>query len=234
MRSNAAMPVTYEEEKSEKLRVLVADDHPVCRYGVSLALNAMGHDVVAEVASSNGLLDAAERGTCDMIITDYIMPGDPLHDGHLMLQNLKRICPDIPVIVMTSLRNLGLLREAMREGVQGWVDKAEGVQELAAAVDAARMGKSYVSKSVRLSLVRHEAKLERKQRQLTSAEARVLRMSVNEGATLQVIADRLGFTYKSASKHKRAALAKLYVQNDMELYEYCRWMNLGDDKTEAF
>lgn len=229
MKSNAALSIVHEEEKAEPLRVVVADDHPVCRFGVRATLKAMGHDVVAEVASSNGLLDEVEHGTCDMVITDYIMPGDPQHDGHAMLQSLRRIRPDMPVVVMTSLRNLGLLKEAMREGVQGWVDKAEGVAELSAAIDAARIGQTYVSKSVRSLLVRHEAKLERRPSRLTHAEARVLRMSVSEGATLQVIADRLGFTYKSASKHKRAALAKLYVQNDLELYEYCRWVDLDDE-----
>ncbi|HEY9132311.1 MAG TPA: response regulator transcription factor [Dyella sp.] len=229
MRSNVALSIVHEEEKAEPLRVVVADDHPVCRYGVRAALKAMGHDVIAEVASSNSLLDAAEHSACDMVITDYIMPGDSHHDGHFMLQNLRRVRPDMPVVVMTSLRNLGLLKEAMREGIQGWVDKAEGVTELAAAVGAARAGQTYVSKSIRSLLVKHEAKLERRPVRLTHAEARVLRMSVSEGATLQVIADRLGFTYKSASKHKRAALAKLYVQNDMELYEYCRWVDLDDE-----
>lgn len=213
-------------------RVVLADDHPITRYGIRLALApSRVAKVVGEAGSVHELFEVLASASADIIVADFIMPDKnrKAGDGLAMVRRLVDTYPKAPVIVVTAVRNRGLMDIALNDGAKGWIDKGEGQTELAKAVEEVRSGKSYVGRATRLSLTNSLAEYKPRSRTpLTGAEVRVLSMFVNQSLSLREIAERLDCSYKIVSRHRCSALEKLGLNSDQELYEYCRWVDLAD------
>jgi two-component system capsular synthesis response regulator RcsB len=209
-------------------RVVLADDHPISRYGIRVALEyeKVAH-VVAEAGSADELFAVLQTIPCDLIVTDYAMPDEGHTDGLAMIYRLANLYPHLPVVIITAIGNVGLLEAALRAGVRGWVEKGECCSQLAAAIREACAGRSYVSRSLQAIRRERDQRIGMGTTELTAAEIRVLNLAVHESLTASQIAERLGCSYKVVSRHKRSALAKLGLKSDQELYEYSRWMDLA-------
>ncbi|NID04700.1 response regulator transcription factor [Luteibacter jiangsuensis] len=209
-------------------KVFLADDHPIIRYGVRMALEAQGAaKVIGEAGSANELLELLRQSRCDIIVTDFSMPDDQGRDGLSLIERLRRLYPDIPVVVITALRNAGLLASLMRQGVAGLVEKEGDVGELGLALQAASKGREFVSRNLRTLLLENEVAMKGKDTpKLTDAEIEVLRLFAYDGLTSQQISERLNRSRKTISRHKRSAQAKLGLNTNQELLDYCRQVDL--------
>lgn len=207
---------------NNSLRIILADDHTIVRYGIRLAVEANGvAQVVAEASNSDELIAAVQTEACDAIVTDYSMPGEITQDGMALVDRLMRIRHDVPIIVVTALRNAAILNKLMAKGVKGIVEKAGGVQELHYALLAVAQGLSYLSPGLQSMLasasivgsrVGHEAKL-------TTMESEVIRHFV-QGLSPTEIAQRLNRSVKTISRHKMSGQRKLGAANSQQLIEY--------------
>ncbi|TAM52760.1 MAG: response regulator transcription factor [Paraburkholderia sp.] len=210
---------------NKPLQIILAEDHGIVRYGIRLAIEA-GHvaHVVAEAADSDELIAAARQHPCDAIVTDLSMPGTRTRDGIALVDRLQRICPGVPIIVVTALRNAAILNKLLARGVKGVVDKAGGVNELHCALVAAGQGRTYVSPGVEKLLARMNLVGERvgKEATLTTAEMEVIRLFAADGLTAAQIAERLNRSVKTVSAHKVRAQHKLGLGTNQELLEYWR------------
>ncbi|WP_158628757.1 response regulator transcription factor [Dyella choica] len=210
-----------------KLKVILADDHPIVRLGLHHMLKSSGiAEVVAEANSPSKLLHALSTVQCDIVVTDLCMPDDHSRDGLSLIQRLTRLYPGIPVIVITVLRNAGLLRSVLQRGARGLINKASDVSELALALHAASKGRTYIDKGLRATLSTHTAPLHVPP-PLTVAETEVLRLFACESLSAQQIAARLHRSHKTVSRHKRSVQAKLGLETNQELLDYCRHVDLG-------
>jgi two-component system capsular synthesis response regulator RcsB len=163
-----------------------------------------------------------------MIVTDFSMPDEQNRDGLSLIERLTRLFPDKPIVVITALRNPGLVAALLKHGVKAVVEKSGDVAELALAIKAASSGRKYISRSLRTLLVSHEVAIkEQDTPKLTRAEIEVLRLFAYEGLTSQQISERLRRSRKTVSRHKRSAQAKLGLETNQELMEYCRQVNLA-------
>lgn len=209
-----------------KLKVILADDHTVVRLGLRLMLKSSGiAEVVAEAISPSELLHKISTTHCDVVVTDFCMPDDRGRDGLSLIQRLTRLYPKIPVIVITALHNAGLLRSALKQGAQGLISKESATTELTLALHAVSKGRTYVDKGFQTILSDHVAP-HGDHPPLTAAEIEVLRLFAYEGLSVQQIATRLHRSYKTISRHKRSAQAKLGLNTNQELLDYCRQMDL--------
>lgn len=210
---------------NKPLQIILAEDHGIVRYGIRLAIEA-GHvaHVVAEAADSDELIAAVRQHPCDAIVTDLSMPGTRTRDGIALVVRLQRICPGVPIIVVTALRNAAILNKLLARGVKGVVDKAGGVNELHCALVAAGQGRTYVSPGVEKLLARMNLVGERvgKEATLTTAEMEVIRLFAADGLTAAQIAERLNRSVKTVSAHKVRAQHKLGLGTNQELLEYWR------------
>ncbi|MFF3907656.1 response regulator [Streptomyces sp. NPDC001848] len=131
------------------LRVLVADDNPVVRAGLT-ALLSTHHDieVVAEAADGTQAVALAARHGPDIVLLDHRMPGT---DG---LTALPRLAARAPVMMLTYSTEPEVVAEALRRGASGYLVHGEfTVAELIAAVRGLREGRRTVSPcAVRSSL----------------------------------------------------------------------------------
>src|SRR5262245_36782504 len=127
-------------------RVVLADDHPIIRAGVRMLLES-GEDatVVAEAESPDALLKVLSETPADLLITDFSMPGGNEADGLALLQRIRRTYPDLPIIVLTMVANVGVIGSILAIGVRGLIDKAAGIAEVSLAIRAVGQGRDHLS-----------------------------------------------------------------------------------------
>lgn len=210
------------------LRIALSDDHPVVRAGVrSLLENASGHDedwsVVAEADNADELLSVLAHTPLDLLITDFSMPGSRSGDGLTLIGQIRRRYPDLPVIVLTMVSNLPVLRAIADAGVRGLVLKAAAADELPQVVRRVMQGCDSCGEALR-GLLDGQAG-ERDEPLLSPREVEVLRLFV-AGNSVSQIAARLHRSKQTISRQKTDAMDKLGLNNDLEIYDYARSMGL--------
>lgn len=212
------------------LRIALSDDHPVVRAGVRAVLerarleSATGGSerwqVVAEATNPDELIDLLACTELDLLITDFSMPGDSrAGDGLILLGQIRRRYPELPVIVLTMISNLPVLRAIVETGVRGLLDKAAAASELAQAVQEVMQGRPYLGEALRAAL--ENIGDERDEVSLSPRETEVLRLFV-AGHSVSEIAAKLHRSKQTISRQKTDAMAKLGLKNDLDIYEYAR------------
>lgn len=202
------------------LRIILADDHPIVRSGVRALLERNNLQVVAEAGSTGELFTALANHECDVLLTDFSMPGGQLADGLAMLEALRGKLPQLPIIVLTMMNNPGVLSSILATGVRGLLNKSDALSELPLAIQAVSHGRDYVSASGGHQLEQMEGH-DSTRLPLSPREAEVLGLFVS-GLTVSQIAEQLDRSIKTVSRQKMDGMAKLGLKTDLEVYAYAR------------
>ena len=188
--------------------------------------SAMNISIVAEADSPEVLLSTLRETPADLLITDFSMPSSQEADGLSLLQRIRRMYPDLPIIVLTMVGNVGVVGAILATGVRGLIDKAAGMAEISLAIQAVGQGRDYVSTTFRQSLMQSQFNPEAgSPPRLSPREVEVLRLFAS-GMTVSAIADRLSRSVKTVSRQKTDAMNKLGLKNDLEIYAFAREHNL--------
>ncbi|MDR0182176.1 response regulator transcription factor [Lysobacter arvi] len=208
--------------------IVLADDHPIVSSGVRALLEqSPGFRVVAEATSPDELLRVLDATACQLVVTDFNMPGEQAADGLSLLQLIGRRWPALNVVVLTQLANPGVLSNIARlPNVRGVVSKSDAMKELPTAVTAATAGRSYLSASVRKQIESVQGESQDATTALSKREAEVMRLFAL-GHTVSEIARQLNRSVKTVSSQKVEAMRKLGVKSDLEFYAYAREHGLG-------
>lgn len=212
-----------------KLRVVIADDHPLILIGIR---ELLGRDinitVEAIAATPSELVKQLETSPPDVVITDYSMPGDEQYgDGIRFISYLQRRFESVQFIVLTMVSNPMIISSLYDTGVQGVVLKQDELSEIMVALHLLRQGvkyypatfKQYASKSTLRSSVQERINT------LSPREFEVLRLFV-QGNSISSIAEQLNRSIKTVSSQKIAAMRKLNVDNNQDLITFCSQHNL--------
>jgi DNA-binding NtrC family response regulator len=111
-------------------RILVLDDEAILRDAIAEAMRRAGHAVDA-FDSGRPALDAFQQGGFDLVISDLRMPG---MDGVSVLEEAKRIAPDVPFIIVTAHGTVETAVGAMKKGAYDFIIKPFKLEELEALV----------------------------------------------------------------------------------------------------
>jgi two-component system capsular synthesis response regulator RcsB len=206
-----------------KKRVIVADDHPIIRAGVRMLLeDSTDTEIVAEADSPEALLSTLRATPADLLITDFSMPSDQEVDGLALIRRIRRDFPDLPIIVLTMMSNVGVIGTIVGAGVRGLIDKSAGMAEISLAIRAVRQGRDYVSSTFRQGLLQSQFDAKSGQTaRLSPRESEVLRLFAS-GLTVSGIAERLSRSVKTVSRQKSDAMTKLGLKSDLEIYAFAR------------
>ncbi|MET0255210.1 MAG: response regulator [Luteibacter sp.] len=217
--------------------VIIADDHPVVVAGVETILKSHRYDIVARAYDTDALFDALADHPCDVVVTDFSMPEGSRPDGMPMIRRIRALRPDVGIVVLTMLSNPAILRGLLDMGVASIFDKRTNLRDIPVAVHAADVGRSYLSPAVRRLFHETDCATEEEEdltTRLSPREVEVLR-AYAQGYELTDIAASMGRSFKTISRQKRSAMAKLGLLNDAQLYQYLAGVRAGalDDWSPA-
>lgn len=205
------------------MRVIIADDHPVVRIGLRMLVEVTRTCVVVgEAEGPDSLLELLSRTPCDLLITDFCMPGDVQADGLKLICTLHRRYPTLPIILVTMLANVPTLRSAIDQGAMAIVAKSASAKELPMAIKSVSEGKRFISELLRTPLAHcgAEARAAPSAR-LSVKEREVVRMLAS-GMTVSEIAANFQRSVSTISKQKNMAMQRLGVSTDVDLFAYAR------------
>jgi DNA-binding NarL/FixJ family response regulator len=211
------------------VRVVLADDHPMYRYGLRAVLASCTDIVVAgEATTGRELIELVETTRPDVVITDLHMPD---LDGIAATRELLARRPDLPVLVLTMLDDDESVFSAMRAGARGYLLKGADRAELVATVQALARGETVFGPGVARRIVGFF--LESSQRYtegalpgLTARERQVLDLLAG-GARNAEIGRSLGMSEKTVRNHLSSVFAKLHVADRTAAVVRAREFGLG-------
>jgi two-component system capsular synthesis response regulator RcsB len=172
--------------------------------------------LVGTAVNSSELVALLDAQACDVVFTDYAMPGGAYGDGAALLSYLRRRYPKIHIVVFTMMENPAVIHSMLALGIECIVSKADPLRHLVQAAHAAFAGRPYQTPAIANVLA---AVGGHNQVNLTQRESEVVRMFVS-GLTVNEIAARLCRSKKTVSAQKMSAMKKLGIERESDLYRY--------------
>jgi DNA-binding NarL/FixJ family response regulator len=197
----------------ERQRIVVADDHPLFRDALGLAVvEALPAAEVVEAGSLEGVEAAlAAAPDTDLVMLDLNMPG--MH-GFSGLVFLRAQFPSTPVAVISANEEAAVVRRAIEFGAAGYITKSAAPEEIRAALLAMLGGEMWLPPGIELGgeAAGADAALAAQLARLTPQQVRVL-MMLTEGLPNKQIAHALGVSEGTVKAHVSAILQKLQVDS---------------------
>jgi two-component system response regulator NreC len=212
---------------TERIRVLVADDHTIVRSGVRLLLEAEPDiEVVGEALDGHEVINKAETLRPDVILMDIAMPG---MDGLEATRHIKTFWPDIEVLVLTMHRTDDYFFEMLKAGASGYILKGAQTDELIHALKVVSRGEVFLYPSMTGRLV--EEYLSQAEGgihsdlSLSPRETEIL-ILLADGYSNKEIAEKLVISPSTVHSHRSNLMAKLGLSTRHELVQYARQRGL--------
>jgi DNA-binding NarL/FixJ family response regulator len=204
---------------TEKIRVLLVDDHAIVRLGLMTLINDQPNmEVVGEAGNAADAVKAATELQPDVVLMDIRMPGE---GGIEATRQITSRLPDTRVVMLTSFSEDEYVLQAIRAGAVGFVLKQADNAELLRAITAASSGEASLDPATTIRLLGHVRESERKAQaeafqDLTQREMDVL-VEVAQGKTNAEIGQELNLSEKTVRNYISNMLDKLNLTNRIEL-----------------
>ena len=211
------------KQQSIPIKIVVADDHPVVVMGISKMIDELDDiRVVATATTISQLFECLSKVHCDILVCDYSFENDKEPDGLLLLDKVRRLYPEVKIILLTAHDDLVIVQRAVKAGVSGFLSKASNDMSLISSVIArVYSGEKYLDPLTSKAMLQHMMSGELSvptllTSNLTARELEVVRM-FSRGMSVTDIAHYTDRSIKTISTQKKQAMLKLGACNDVEL-----------------
>ena len=204
---------------SEKIHVLIADDHAIVRQGLRLILSETDDLVVAgEAEDGADAMLLARQQHWDVFLLDVTMPN---RDGIDTLKQLKKEFPRAPVLILSMHPEEQFAVRALKAGASGYLNKQSAPEQLVTAIRQVAIGKKYVSAAVAQQLANAISDDSDKppHERITDREYQVLSL-IASGKTLTQVAETLNLGVATVSTYRARLLEKMGLRSTAELIRY--------------
>lgn len=206
--SNGSRPCSHA---NQRIRLLLADDHPVVRRGLTACLGQRPNlEIVGEAADGQEALRKAKELVPDVLLTDLDMP---YLTGLAVAEALHKELPGIKVLVLSTHSNTELVLRCAQVGVSGYVLKQASPDEFVLAIEAVNAGQSFFSPDVAHAALKQFVRGNGhgpEPADLTHREREVL-VHIAEGLCNKQIASRLNIGTRTVETHRERLMRKLNI-----------------------
>jgi len=203
----------------KKIRILIADDHPIVREGYKkILMSQPDMDVTGEAGNGQEVLDLIQKKDFDLILLDISMPG---RSGLEILKELKGQKPHLPVMILSIYPEEQYAVRAFRDGASGYLTKASTPKELISAIRKVSQGGRYVTEALaeKLTYFLHGDAEKAPHEKLSDREYQVM-LLIASGKTVTQIAEELCLSVKTISTYRRHILEKMQFSTNAEITMY--------------
>lgn len=204
------------------MKIFLTDDHAMLLGGLIKILSAEDDfEIIGSAGSVKETLDALTQKTPDLLITDYNLPDD---DGLALVRRVKQKYPSIKIIVLSMHDEAHLVKEILKEGINGYILKKDSHNELVNAVYAVKQDKVYLSSDINSMLMKGLNGSE-EQRLLTDREREILKLIARE-YTNKGMAEELFISERTVETHRKNIFRKTGTNNLVGLIKFAYANNL--------
>ncbi|MGI6457351.1 MAG: response regulator [bacterium] len=215
--------VSFETKTS---RILVVDDHPIVRHGLSEIINEEENlEVVGEAESAQQALQDMERLQPDLVIVDISLKDS---NGLDLIERIKTLHPGVKILVSSIYEESVYAERALRSGALGYVNKQASPTSLISAIHCVLNGKVYLSENQKnvmfQSFINHNSDNAYSIQHLSNREIEIFEF-IGRGKSTREIADLLNVSVKTIETHRENIKRKLNIDNTNELiYRAVHWL----------
>ncbi|MEJ7834094.1 MAG: response regulator transcription factor [Nocardioides sp.] len=220
-----------DQPTSDRIRVMVVDDHPMWRDAVERDLQAAGFDVVGVAANGSEAIARFPACRPQVVVLDLQIPAP---GGVEVTAQVLQQDPSARVLILSASGEQSDVLEAVKAGATGYLVKSASREELLDAVRRVAKGDTVFTPGL-AGLVLGEFRrmsepttADPMQPQLTERETEVLKM-VAKGMSYKQIAERLVLSHRTVQNHVQNTLRKLQMHNRVELTRYAIEQGLDDE-----
>ncbi len=208
---------------TKRHRIVLVEDHALLREGIrALIAPEPDLEVVGEATDGREAIRAASELKPDLMMLDLSMPRT---NGLEALEEIKRVCPGIKVLVLTAHKTEDYVFTALQSGANGYVLKESTAAELLLAVRSVLNGERYLGPAIAAQVIagylgaKDAGTPKSAFSELTNREREVLKL-VAEGYRNKEIADYLCISPKTVEKHRASLMERLNLRSVPALTAY--------------
>ncbi|MGA2748200.1 MAG: response regulator transcription factor [Verrucomicrobiota bacterium] len=207
------------------IRVIIADDHPLVRDGLRLAIERSGKNITIVGEASDGMevLEFARTKPSDVFVLDITMPK---LNGIETTRELLKKSPNAKIIILSLHDTRAIVEEALTAGARGFLTKETVTRTVVDAVAEVHAGRIYLCPAIAHFIVEAGFLGKRKlsgrggaRVELTGQERKVLQL-IAEGHSTKEIAAMLDVSVNTIHAHRNQVMAKLNIHKQADLIRY--------------
>lgn len=208
------------------MKVLIADDHAVVRHGLKQILSdAYKTFVFGEARNAQETLNLVREQNWDIAVLDISMPG---RSGLEALKELKKMRPNLPVLILTTHSEEQYAIRVLKAGAAGYMNKESAPEHLIEAIRKVTKGGKYISSAV-ADILAANINIDAEKpphENLSDREYQVLCL-IASGKTVGEIADELSLSVKTISTYRARVLEKMGMKTNAQMTHYFISNNLS-------
>ncbi|MDX1334102.1 MAG: response regulator transcription factor [Robiginitalea sp.] len=207
------------------IKLLVADNHPIVRFGITTLLEAQ-EDIrlIGEVPTTRKLFEKIEEEAPDVLVLEMDIPEI---NGVAALRRIRNDYPEVKVLIYSGQSEDVYALSTIRAGASGYLSKSAGLKNLPEAIRKVGYGGMFITNELaqRLAFDEGTQKPRRFFRKLSTREVEVLKMLAN-GKRNKEVAEGLNLNEKTVSTYKARLMKKLNVDNMVDLLQQAKALEL--------